>query len=415
MSEDAVIQIESLWKRYGFPWLRSMQGRRRRSGAPDGFWALRDISFELRRGETLGIIGRNGAGKSTLLKVLAGVTPPSQGQVRVQGRLFPMIELNAGIHPELTGLENVYFLGAVMGFSRRDMKARMRKIEEFCDLGDWFQRPVRTFSSGMLARLGFAVAMNMTADVLLVDEVLAVGDLSFQNRCLEAMRNHREAGKTILFVSHALETVQYLCQRVIFLEEGRIIADGPPERTIVEYENWQHQLEGNYIERKERLGRGFSSDRFELLSARVRNGQAQECKALRPEEGFLLDFECKTGLAVRDLIFTLALLNQRREICLLEYFEGERFGAALSLSPGFKLRIRIPPIPLSAGMYFVNLKVRDRRSFEKLCGYKGLATFVVEAERRERGMLTVPVRWEVASLDTHSNGASGASLPASIP
>jgi hypothetical protein len=302
-----------------------------------------------------------------------------------------------------------------MGLSRRDMKTRTPKIEEFCDLGEWFQRPVRTFSSGMLARLGFAVAMNIDADVLLVDEVLAVGDLVFQNRCLEAMKNHREAGKTVLFVSHALETVQYLCQRVILLDEGRIVADGTPEKTITEYENWQHQLEGNYIARKERLGRGFGSDRFELLSARVRNGQAQEVKALRPEEGFLLDFECRTSLAVRDLIFTFALLNQKREICLLDYLEGERLEAPMPLSPKFNLRIRIPSIPLSGGLYFVNFKVRDRRSFEKLCGYKGLANFVVEAERRERGMLTVPMCWECTSLETHDKGSREASSPTLIP
>ncbi|MBZ0306406.1 MAG: ATP-binding cassette domain-containing protein, partial [Anaerolineae bacterium] len=166
-----VIRVEGLYKQYGLP-LPSPFSRLR--GLTEPKWSLRDIQFEVRGGETLGIIGYNGAGKSTLLKVLAGVTPPTRGQVEVRGRVFPMIELNAGMNMELTGRENVLLLGILMGMSRAEIRAKLPEIEDFCELGKWFDEAVWKYSSGMLARLGFSVALNVDADILLVDEVLAV-------------------------------------------------------------------------------------------------------------------------------------------------------------------------------------------------------------------------------------------------
>ena len=235
MSEmEPAIRVTNVWKRYGLPvahWLARLRG------VPvddPKFWALRDLSFEVRKGETLGIVGRNGAGKSTLLKVLSGVTPATRGTVGMSGRIFPMIELNAGIHPDLTGRENVRFLGTVMGFSSRDMRARMPAIEDFAELGDWFDRPVRQYSSGMQARLGFAVAMNVDADILLIDEVLAVGDMSFQRKCFARMAELR--GKaTVIFVSHSLLMVERICDRGLFLERGGIAASGTASEAISVY------------------------------------------------------------------------------------------------------------------------------------------------------------------------------------
>ena len=190
MSSDIVIKIEGLWKRYGLPIpdvlgkVRSLLGSANsvgRNGEARN-WALRDVNLEVRRGETIGIVGRNGAGKSTLLKVLAGVTAPTRGRVEIRGRIFPMIELNAGLHKELTGRENVRLLGAVMGMSRREIELRLPGIEDFTDLGEWFDRPVRMYSSGMLSRLGFGVAVNVESDVILIDETFAVGDLKFQEQ-----------------------------------------------------------------------------------------------------------------------------------------------------------------------------------------------------------------------------------------
>ncbi len=230
MTDSTSIRVEGLWKRYG---LSSCAGigqlaravtREIRPGTTKGdgdLWALQDVSFEVKRGETLGIIGRNGAGKSTLLKVLAGVTPPSRGRVEVHGRVFPMIELNAGVHPELTGRENSYLLGAIMGVTGPQMEALLPAIQEFVELGDWFDRPVRTYSSGMVARLGFGVATQIRSDVLLIDETFAVGDLKFQNKSLARIKELREKGATVILVTHSLDMLQFIAQRGIVLDEGR--------------------------------------------------------------------------------------------------------------------------------------------------------------------------------------------------
>jgi len=239
MSDDVVIRIDGLWKRYGLPlpgiirkgtkWLHAIRN------IDNGPWALCDINLEVKRGETLGIIGRNGAGKSTLLKVLAGVTPPTRGKVEVSGRLFPMIELNAGLHMELTGRENVYLLGAVMGLTRAETEAKMKEIEEFCELGEWFDRPVRKYSSGMLARLGFGVAMYVEAEILLIDEVLAVGDFAFQKKCINHMAQLSGSGVTMLFVAHNPYMIERMCDRVALLQTGEMQELGSPGDVIHRY------------------------------------------------------------------------------------------------------------------------------------------------------------------------------------
>jgi lipopolysaccharide transport system ATP-binding protein len=242
MNDDIVIKVDGLWKRYGLPLAPVARGfvkrlRKSRESMLDdsGPWALRDVSFEVKRGETLGIIGRNGAGKSTLLKILAGVTPPTRGHKEVRGRVFPMIELNAGIHPELTGRENVRLLGAIMGLSRQEVEAKIPEIEEFTELGGWFDQPVRKYSSGMLARLGFGVAMYVHSDILLIDEVLAVGDLSFQKKCINRMAQLGGSGVTMLFVSHNPYMIERICERVLFLHVGEMQELGNPTDVIHKY------------------------------------------------------------------------------------------------------------------------------------------------------------------------------------
>jgi ABC-type polysaccharide/polyol phosphate transport system ATPase subunit len=239
MKDNAVIAVEHLWKQYGLPVPNSI--KRLRQGLKGGktsldHWALKDISFEVKKGETIGVIGLNGAGKSTLLKVLAGVTPVTSGTVEVQGRVFPMIELNAGIHPELTGRENVRLLGAIMGFSRREIENKIPGIESFTELGEWLDRPVRMYSSGMLARLGFGVAINVDADVLLVDEVLGVGDIGFYNKCLRQLEDMYSWGRSFLFVSHNMRQIRRICDKVLFLDAGSSGYFGATETGIELYE-----------------------------------------------------------------------------------------------------------------------------------------------------------------------------------
>ncbi len=199
------------------------------------FEAVSGVSLQVRKGEIVGLIGRNGSGKSTLLKIVAGVYRPTSGKVAIHGSLAPMIELGAGMHHELTGRENILLNGLLMGYSKEVMRSREQKIIEFADLGDFIDAPVKQYSSGMYMRLAFAVATEVDPDILVVDEILAVGDFNFQEKCLSRLRAFREAGKTILFVSHSMDQIESYCDRAILLEKGKLAVDGTPAEAIKAY------------------------------------------------------------------------------------------------------------------------------------------------------------------------------------
>jgi homopolymeric O-antigen transport system ATP-binding protein len=199
------------------------------------FEALRNISFSVYPGETFGIIGRNGAGKSTTLGLIAGVLSPSNGTVEVNGRVSPLLELGSGFHHELTGAENIELNGVLLGLSRRQVADRLQSIIEFSELGDYIHQPIRTYSSGMLARLGFAIVAHLDPHILLIDEVLAVGDLAFQKKCTERLKHFKQKGVTMVFVSHAMEEVSGLCDRVLWIEDHTVRMIGPPEQVVEAY------------------------------------------------------------------------------------------------------------------------------------------------------------------------------------
>jgi len=190
------------------------------------FWAVRHVSLEIEPGEAIALVGHNGSGKSTLLKTIAGVLMPDEGEVLVQGRISPMIELGAGFDPELSGRDNIYLNGALLGFSRKQMQAKFQRIVDFSELGDFIDLPVKNYSSGMYARLGFAIAQDVEPDILIVDEVLAVGDERFQEKCKRRIQDFRASGVTFVFVSHALSTARELCPRAAVLHHGRLAFDG---------------------------------------------------------------------------------------------------------------------------------------------------------------------------------------------
>lgn len=196
---------------------------------------LRGVSFEVRQGECVAVVGRNGAGKSTLLSLLARVYKPTSGSVEVVGRIAPLLELGAGFHPDLTGVENIFFNGVILGLSRAEIQSRLSKIIEFSQLGDSIDTPVRTYSSGMLARLGFSIAVHIDAQVLLVDEVLAVGDLEFERKCYAKIEEIRAGGGTILFVSHHLESIRRVADRCIWIKDGEVAMEGDTEAVLTAY------------------------------------------------------------------------------------------------------------------------------------------------------------------------------------
>ena len=201
----------------------------------ESFWALRDVSLEIKQGETFGLVGHNGAGKSTLLKIVARILQPTEGRVRVKGNVAPLLEFGAGFHPELTGKENILLNGTILGFTQREMAEKFDRIVDYAELWDFIDAPLRTYSSGMVARLGFAVATDSQPDVLIVDEVLSVGDESFQNKCRARMDTFRRNGTTVLLVSHSMDLIASMCQRVAWLDHGQLKVVGEPAEVISAY------------------------------------------------------------------------------------------------------------------------------------------------------------------------------------
>ncbi len=217
--------------------------RRREPGFYD-FLALKGVSFHIGTGESVGIIGRNGSGKSTLLKIIAGVYKPTEGTVTIRGKVAALIELAAGFHPELTGRENIVLNGLLLGLTRREIREKEKAILEFAEIGDFIDSPVKQYSSGMFMRLGFAVAVQVNPDILLMDEILSVGDAPFQQKCLERIDEFRGQGKTTILVSHDTGSIRVHCRRVLLIDGGRLVADGTPDEVIAIYEELQDALVG---------------------------------------------------------------------------------------------------------------------------------------------------------------------------
>ena len=287
------IEINGLGKRYalglhggyGYDTLRERVGQVSREalrkvarrGPPKRqrryLWALRDLDISIESGDVVGLIGHNGAGKSTLLKILSRITEPSEGYADVTGRVGSLLEVGTGFHPELTGRENIFLNGSILGMRRAEINARFDEIVEFAEIERFLDTPVKRYSSGMSVRLAFAVAAHLEPEILLVDEVLAVGDASFQRKSLAKMTEVAKQGRTVIFVSHNLAIIQALCERVVLLEHGRVMADGPVRSTIDSYlRELERAASDDLLERTDREGRGYEESRLRRLEVREPGG-----------------------------------------------------------------------------------------------------------------------------------------------
>lgn len=236
---EKVIEFKSVWKKF-------KRGRKLllkealldifKPGVTTDFWALKDVNFSIQKGEAIGIIGKNGSGKSTILKLIAGVIVPTKGEVEIKGKIAPLIELGAGFHPELSGRENIYLNAAIMGVSRREVDEKFDEIVDFAEIREFIDTPVKHYSSGMYMRLAFAIAINVRPEILLIDEVLAVGDAQFQRKCMAKMENFKKNGVTIIFVSHSMKTVGKFCEKVLLVNKGKVEFFGESPEGIKLYE-----------------------------------------------------------------------------------------------------------------------------------------------------------------------------------
>lgn len=336
-------------------------------------WALRDVSFDVARGEALGIIGRNGAGKSTLLKVLSRITAPTEGRVRIRGRLASLLEVGTGFHGELTGRENIFLNGAILGMSQAEVARKLDAIVDFSGCERFIDTPVRRYSSGMMVRLGFAVAAHLEPEILVVDEVLAVGDLEFQRRCLGKMRDVTGHGRTVLFVSHNMAAVESLCSRVLLVEAGRVLADGLAPEVVKRYVG----SSVGQVEAKVSPPGASRGSEAELLSARLVAPSGADPAALRITDAFDIEADYWSPGDGGTLHVNLLLYSEDGSCVLNDYSD-----VAPRARGVWRASCRIPGDLLNARTYSVRLLlVRD--SSRALCDLEGLLTFTLgEGERR---------------------------------
>ena len=368
------------------------------------FWALRNVHLDIRKGSTVGIIGENGAGKSTLLKLLTGISLPTVGTVKVQGRVASLLELGAGFHPEFSGRDNVYLNCSVLGMSEAEIAERYPKIVEFSELGDFIDRPVKTYSSGMYVRLGFAVASSVDPDILMIDEALSVGDAHFQGKCINRLNEFREQGKTTIFVSHDMGAVKSMCQQVVLLHRGEILEQGSAEKVADEYLKRAHER-GN--ERLSLLNRGanayprWGSGEIETLEIELLGRDGKTSLVFRNGEPFSVRVRYRAKGRPRKPVFGLGLYRadgtyvngsnhewRRQPIELAEVEPGEEGEARMDLEG----------MPLLAGQYYLTVFVYEHglAAPTAIDHREHAVSFeVIDAERLQHGLLSLPMRWSV--------------------
>ena len=361
-------------------------------------WALKDVSFAIERGKTLGLIGPNGSGKSTVLKLITRILEPTSGQVVVQGRVSALIELGAGFHPDLTGRENVYLNGSLLGFGRNEMKAKFDRIVEFSELEKFIDVPIKHYSSGMHMRLGFAVAIHVDPDILLIDEILAVGDQAFQNKCLGKIGELKSQGVTILFVSHDLEAVRNLCPSAIWLENGVIQESGTTDRVIDSYLNNVTALTEARLSR-ERPTRDnenrWGSGEVEITEVRFLDGQGRERRAFKTGEKMVVRLRYQAHTEVQQPVFGLAIYasdgvhingpNTKLSDYTVESVEGAG-----------EIDYIVDVLPLLEGTYELSVAVHDQDGLHTYDHQHRMHTFIVQrgAVKERYGIFYIPSRWD---------------------
>lgn len=300
---DLAIRLEKIAKQYrlgqtGYRSLREdiVNFFKRGNSNSQNFYALRDVSFEIKKGEAVGIIGPNGAGKSTILKILAGVTKPSSGTVMTEGKIGALIELSAGFHLELTGRENIYLYGSILGMKKSYIDQHYEEIVEFSGLDKFIDTPIKRYSSGMYARLGFSVSAHLDPDILLVDEVLSVGDYQFQDKCINKMKEYRDSNKTIVYVSHNLDSVRKLCNRAILLREGQVAYDGDVEQAISEY--YTHFSESQ-------KGKHAYSKTIDLIEKKIIDSSGQPRTIFDSGEKVRFELTLETRMSLKEVYFAM--------------------------------------------------------------------------------------------------------------
>jgi lipopolysaccharide transport system ATP-binding protein len=382
--DDGIRHVIEEAIRAPFAWLKS--GRQRRQRETD-YWALKDVSCQIQKGEVVGIVGRNGAGKSTLLKILSRITVPTEGRIRIDGRIASLLEVGTGFHQELTGRENIFLNGAILGMSHDEITRKFDDIVEFSEIEEFLDTPVKRYSSGMYVRLAFAVAAHLEPEILIVDEVLAVGDAAFQKKCLGKMGSFAESGRTVLFVSHNMESVRSLCQRAIWLKDGRLHLDGKTDEVIEAY--------FNNISNAPSFSCTNSEYGLTIQKVVLKNNRGEESNQFRPGEDLVVAVSYDARKRIERPILALGVLGISGS-CFTSnmLLDGHR---PVSLEGNGILTCTFRSIPLLPQSYTVKLSIRADNSRDMIVTYQEVATFNVVGDLGEYGYKGEFLTWALRS------------------
>ncbi|MBP5787008.1 MAG: ABC transporter ATP-binding protein [Kiritimatiellae bacterium] len=370
--------------------LGTLSGMRR--GKTEPFWCIRGANFEIPAGRTVGVIGPNGAGKSSLLGLTAGTISPTEGYVRTRGRIASLLELGAGFHQELTGRENVFLNAALLGIPREDVKKKFDRIVDFAELKDFIDMPVKQYSSGMYVRLGFAIAVEVDPDILLVDEVLAVGDFAFQLKCLARIREFQRRGKTLLFVSHALQTVEEFCHEVFLVNQGRLVAKGEPGDVVLQF-----------IRSAMGKGEGLCTQEYgtrevELGAVRLLDAAGQEAGTFETGGAMTVEIPYAAKRRVEKPVFGFSVKTGNGA-----YVYGSNTQLAGTVIPSIEgegtVKLDLSPVRLMQGNYFLSLSVHSWDHATQFHRREDWCPFRVKNGTGAEGQFMMDARWEVGGRE----------------
>lgn len=434
---DSIISIENLSKRYMIgrqtakgdglrhalegalraPFAMLNREERSKRAKTEEFWALKDVSLEIKQGEMLGIIGRNGAGKSTMLKLLSRITEPTEGRIKLRGRVASLLEVGTGFHPELTGRENIFLNGSILGMTRLEIKKRFDEIVEFSEIGKFLDTPVKRYSSGMYVRLAFAVAAHLEPEILIVDEVLAVGDAEFQKKCLGKMEDvSTKQGRTVIIVSHQMQVIQNLCTRCVLMNRGKLVKEGPTDEIVADYLATGAELaDCDLAERTDRTGKGKAIitgvEMLDSSGTPIREAMSGGDVTLR------VSYRVKTPTPLRNSLICMTLYKD------LECY----FGLSTRLASNEELIIegeghvdfRIPSWPLAGGKSRFDVYLESAGETQDVVSDAG-HIYTVDGDFYGSGMTCHDDFWRnyvlVPHVWTHqSGGTPGASKPRCEP
>lgn len=393
---NLAVKSEGLWKNFRLYHERNqflkaaiLRGRRARY---EEFWALKDVTFEVPAGKTFGIIGHNGSGKSTLLKTLTGILVPDKGSVSVNGRVSALLELGAGFHPELSGRENVYLNGSILGLKRREIEKRFDDIVEFAGLARFIDSPVKNYSSGMFVRLGFAVAVNVDPDVLILDEVLSVGDEAFQRKSAERIEQFRRDGRTIILVSHGLGSVEQLCDSAAWLDHGQIKAVGPAADVISEYRGDSHEA----VKNPDEVGSRWGSGEIQITSVELLDANGEPVEHPRTLDPVTVRVHVTAHAPIQDTVL-VAKIDQLGGHTVWQS-STRRNGVSIGrIENTATIDLAFPSLPLLEGTYELTLAITNLTEIQPYDWWERRIRFDVrQYVNADQGAVHIPTEWTVS-------------------